>query len=92
MQGNPISTIRTDEASSSTLSTPVLQHSFMLGRKPFPATVSLRMFRRDDSGRVADSLKKAIMLPEDVRFWEDATDEDVVLNLKWNTIVVSFLL
>lgn len=32
------------------------------------------------------------MLPEDVRFWEDATDEDVVLNLKWHTIVVSFLL
>ena len=41
---------------------------------------------------MADSLGKALMLLEDVHFWEDVVDKDLVLNLKWHSIVVSIFL
>ena len=28
------------------------------------------------------------MLPKDMHFWEEIADEDIVLNLKWHSIVV----
>lgn len=38
---------------------------------------------------LANSLSKALLLPDDMRFWEDCKDEDVILNLKWHSIVVN---
>ena len=87
--GNLLPTIKTKGASSSPLPHPSYQHSFMLGREALLATTFLRTYRKGDGGRVAGSLGKALMLPKDIHFWEDVTDEDLVLNLKWHSIDVS---
>jgi len=47
------------------------------------------MLRKGKGGWVVDSLRKALLLPEEVHFWEYITDEDIVLNLKWHSIAVS---
>ena len=39
-----------------------------------------------------DSLGQVLLLPEDVHFWDEIRDKDIVLNLKWHTIAVSILL
>ena len=87
--GNLLPTIKTKGASSSTLPHPSYQHSFTLGRQPLLATTFLRTYRKGDRGRVAGSLGKTLMLPKDIHFWEDVTNEDLVLNLKWHSIDVS---
>ena len=41
---------------------------------------------------MAESLRNALMLLEDVHFWEEIAEEDIVLNLKWHSIAVTFFL
>lgn len=66
-------------------------NSFMLGEGPLPSTSSIQTWRKGDDGWVADSLGKALLLLEDVYFWDHITDEDIVLNVKWHSIAVSIL-
>ena len=61
----------------------------MLDEEPLPNTAFLKMYMKYDGRRVADNLEKALMLLEDIHFWEDVIDKDLVLNLKWHSIVVS---
>lgn len=89
---DPSPTVGTDGALSSTPPPSSYQHSFILGEGSLLATAFLRMYRKGNGERVADSLRKALMLLEDVHFWEDVVDKDLVLNLKWHSIVVSIFL
>ena len=61
----------------------------MLGERPLLARSFILMLRKGKGGWVVDSLRKALLLLEEVHFWEQITDEDIVLNLKWHSIVVS---
>ena len=49
----------------------------------------LRMWRQGETGVLAKNLDKALLLPNDMHFWEDCKDEDIALNFKWHTITVS---
>lgn len=65
---DPSPTVRIDGALSSTHPPSGYQHSFTLGEGSLPAIAFLRTYRKGDGEQVADSLGKALMLPEDVHF------------------------
>ena len=67
-------------------------HSFTLGEEPIPATTFIRMWRKGIDGWVAESLGNALMLLENVHFWEEITYKNIVLNLKWHSIAVTVFL
>lgn len=50
--------------------------------------VHLRMWIQGEANVLIDSLSKALLLPDDMHFWKDCKDEDIVLNLKWHTITI----
>lgn len=81
--------VETERASSSTPPTSSYNHSFTLGERPLPTTLFILTWRKGKGGWVVDNLRKALLLLEDVHFWEQITNEDIVLNLKWQSIVVS---
>lgn len=43
-------------------------------------------------GHVMDSLGKALLTLEDVHFWDEVVDEDIVLSLKCNSTTVRIFL
>ena len=49
----------------------------MLDGKPLPFTVNVRVWEKGERGRVAQSLVHGLLLPEDVRTFEDGTDESL---------------
>lgn len=84
----------TEGAVGASSSTPLAlgwQHTFRLGEGPLLATSILWTWRKGKGGRIADNLGQALLLLEDVHFWDDVKDEDIVLNLKWHTIALSAL-
>lgn len=81
--------IETERALSSTPPTSGYNHSFTLGERPLPTTLFILTWRKGEGGWVVNNLRKALLLLEDVHFWEKITNEDIVLNLKWQSIVVS---
>nr|POE71695.1 hypothetical protein CFP56_48598 [Quercus suber] len=48
--------------------------------------VHLRMWIQGEAGVLVDSLGKALLLSNDMHFWKDCKDKDIVLNLKWHAI------
>lgn len=58
------------------------QHTFKLGKGPIPLNMNLRTLKQVDVGVLADSLGKTLLLLDNICFWHDCKDEDVVLNLK----------
>ena len=60
----------------------------MLGGKPLPAMASVRMWAQ--GGRVAHSLVSDLLLPEDIQFFSDGSEDSIVRWLQWHTIAVTF--
>lgn len=68
------------------------QSTFMLGGEPFPVTFSIRNWSAGEGGRIARSLRQALQLSSDVRYFSDDSDKVVVVRLKWHTIAVTLIL
>ena len=49
----------------------------MLDGKPLPSTASVQVWEKGERGCVAQSLVHGLILPEDVRTFEDGTDESL---------------
>ena len=73
---------------SSSQTSSAWQPSFMLDGKPLPSTACVRVWEKGKGGRVAQSLVHGLLLPEDVRTFEDGTDESLGRRLQWHTIAV----
>ena len=70
----PTAQTRTNVASTSRVVSG-WQPSFQLDGKPLPATTSVRVWEKGEGGRVAQSLVRGLLLPEDVHAFEDRMDE-----------------
>ena len=77
-------------ASSSGSATP-LKCSFHLGDKVLPSNSYVETWRNGKGGLVSDSLGQVLLLPANLEHYSDYKDDDLVLKLKWHTIVVSLL-
>ena len=60
----------------------------MLDGKPLPSTACVWVREKGEGGRVAQSLVRGLLLPEDVHTFEDGTDELLGRQLQWHTIAV----
>ena len=76
-------------ASTSSTSTSEWECNFQLGDKVLPNDSYVQTWRNGLWGKVFDSLGKAPLLPVDLGHYLDCWDGDIVLKLKWHTIVVS---
>ncbi|KAL0013011.1 hypothetical protein SO802_000080 [Lithocarpus litseifolius] len=74
---------------SSSRQAPSWQPTFSLGNEPLPATASLRLWAQGEGGRVAHSLASGLMLPADVQFFRDGTEESIAKRLQWHTIAAA---
>ena len=70
---------------------PNWQPTFTLGGEPLPAVASVKMWAQGEGGRMAQSLVNGLLLPEDVQFFLDGSEDSIVRRLQWHTIVVTFL-
>ena len=75
---------------SSSRAAPAWQPTFQLDGKPFPATASVRVWKKGEGGRVAQSLVHDLLLPEDMRAFEEGMKESIGKRLQWHTIAVIF--
>ena len=57
--------------------------------KPLPSTASVRVWDKGEGGRVAQSLVRGLLLPEDVHVFDDGTAESLGQRLQWHTITVN---
>ena len=64
--------------------------TFHLGDKVLPSNSYLWTWRSREGGYVSDNLGQALLLPADIEHYSSYRDKDLVLNLKWHTIAVSF--
>lgn len=62
----------------------------MLRDEPLPVTSSIRNWFTREGGRIARSLRQALQLPNDTRYFVDSSDEAITARLQWYTIVVMF--
>ena len=60
----------------------------MLDGKPLPSTACVWVREKGEGGRVAQSLVRGLLLPEDVHTFEDGMDELLGRQLQWHTIAV----
>ena len=67
---------------SSFQAVPGWQPIFMLSGEPLPAIVSVKMWAQGEGGRVAQSLVNGLLLPEDVRFFSNGTEDSIVRRLQ----------
>ncbi|XP_075670269.1 uncharacterized protein LOC142640050 [Castanea sativa] len=67
------------------------QPAFLLGDQPLPATASVWMWDKGEGGKVAQSLVKGLMLPEDVHYFSEGDGETLVRRLQWHTIAATQL-
>lgn len=65
------------------------QHTFTRGNGLIPLDSHLQTWRKGEAVHLVDSLGRALLLPDDLHFWEEFKDEYFALNLKWHSIVVS---
>ena len=66
------------------------QTACKLGDKPLPMSVSVRMWAQGERGQVAQSLVQGLLLPKDVQFFSDGTEESLARRLQWHNIAVTF--
>lgn len=64
---------------------PTYRHSFTVDRIPLPATNKVRPWREYQGGKVAESVRKGLLLPEDMK-WDD---DSLLLNMKREAIMVT---
>ena len=57
--------------------------------RPLPATASVRVWEKGEGGRIAQSLVRGLLLPEDMHAFEDGMDKSLGRQLQWHTIVVT---
>nr|POE79227.1 hypothetical protein CFP56_31356 [Quercus suber] len=58
----------------------------MLGDVPLPASASVKMWAQGEGGRVAESLVRGLLLPQDVHFWSEGSEDSIVWKLQWHSI------
>ena len=63
-------------ASSSQI-VPAWQPTYQLDGKPLPTTASVRVWEKGERGRVAQNLVHGLLLPKDVRIFEEGTKESM---------------
>ena len=62
--------------------------NFKFGDEPLPTSASIRTWAQGQGGQVAQSLVHGLLLPEDVQFFSEGTEESLARRLQWHTIVV----
>ncbi|KAK9999238.1 hypothetical protein SO802_018841 [Lithocarpus litseifolius] len=77
------------QVASSSRAAPAWCPSFILDGKPFPSTASVRVWDKGEGGRVAQSLARGLLLPEDVHVFYQGTDESLARRLQWHTIAAA---
>ena len=77
----------TGVASSSQVA-PAWKPKFLLDGKPLPSTAYVRMWEKGEGGRIAQTLAKGLLLPEDVHAFEEGSEESVRRRLEWHAIAV----
>ena len=77
---------------SSSQATPAWKPKFLLDGKPLPSTACMRMWKKGEGGRIAQTLATGLLLPDDVHAFEDGSEESVRHRLEWHTIAVTLYL
>lgn len=67
---------------------PVYTHSFTMDGVPLPTIDRVRPWRKGYKGKVAESVGKALLLPEDMKHWAKWDDNSLLLNMKKEAIMV----
>lgn len=75
-------------ASSSGLAAP-WECTFQLGDKALPSSSYIRTWRSGEGDQVSNSIRHALLLSTDIEHYIGCRGNDLVLKLKWHTIVVS---
>ena len=70
----PTAKVGTDVASSSRLKA-ISEPTFKFGDEPLPAFASLKAWAQGQGGRVSQSLVHGLLLPEDVQFFSDGSED-----------------
>ena len=80
---NPRSTkmVGSNIASSSAPLASGWQSVFMLGDQPLPVTSSVRNQASGQGGRITDSVGQALLLPNDMQYFAEGSDEAVSLKV-----------
>ena len=68
---------------------PAWKPKFLLDGKPLPSTACMQMWEKGKGGRIAQTLAKGLLLPDDVHAFEDGSEESVGRRLEWHTIAVT---
>ena len=77
-------------ASSSQVA-PAWKPKFLLDSKPLPSTACVRMWEKGEGGRIAQTLAKGLLLPDDLYAFEDGSEESMGRRLEWHAIAVILL-
>ena len=80
----------TGVASSSQVA-PAWKPKFLLDGKPLPSTACVRMWMKGEGGRIAQTLAKGLLLPENVHAFKEGSEESVGRRLEWHAIAVILL-
>ena len=62
----------------------------MLGDRPLPTDSCIRNWASGQGGWIADSLGQTLLLPDNMQYFAEGSDEAISLKLKWHTIAVNF--
>ena len=65
------------------------QPTFKFDDRPLLASASIRSWAQGQGGWVAQSLVHDLLLPEDVQFFLDETEDLLARQLQWHTIAVT---
>ena len=63
-------------------------HSFTMDGVPLPTIDRVKPWRKGCGGKVAESVGKALLLPEDMKHWDKWDDNSLLLNMKKEAIMV----
>nr|POE91846.1 hypothetical protein CFP56_52966 [Quercus suber] len=63
----------------------------MLDDKPLPSDACVHVWGKGAGGHIAQTLARGLLLPEDVRAFEDGTDESMGRRLQWHTVAAAQL-
>lgn len=64
----------------------------MLGDEPLTVTSTIRNWSSRGGGWIAWSLRQALQLLNDVRYFSESSDEALAVRLQWHTIAVTLIL
>ena len=65
---------------------------FLLDGKPLPLTACVRMWEKGEEGRIAQTLAKGLLLPDDVHAFKEGSKESMGRRLQWHTVGVTLYL